>query len=96
MLELSIAPPPPPPILYRFNSARLFSVPQLKMKLNGIHTANVAEIQEAVTNEIKQVQKEEFSAAFQKLNNHTKTYIYGSGAYFEFKKSYIYFKTNQS
>ena len=34
------------------------------MKLKGLHFADVAEIQEAVTNELKNVQKEDFSAAF--------------------------------
>jgi len=38
------------------------------MKLKGLHFAGVAEIQEAVTDELKKVQKEEFSAAFQKLS----------------------------
>jgi hypothetical protein len=37
------------------------------MKLIGPHFADVAEIQEAVTDELKKVQKEEFSAAFQKI-----------------------------
>jgi hypothetical protein len=37
------------------------------MKLKGLHFADVAEIQQAVTDELKKVQKEEFSAAFQKL-----------------------------
>ena len=44
-----------------------FLFPKLKVKLKGLHIANVAEIQEAVTDELKKVQKEEFSAAFQKL-----------------------------
>jgi hypothetical protein len=47
---------------------------------------NVAEFQETVTNELKKVQKEEFSAAFQKLYDQTKVCIYASEAYFEFKK----------
>ena len=47
---------------------------------------DVAEIQEAVTDELKKVQKEEFSAAFQKLYNCAKACIYASGAYFELKK----------
>jgi hypothetical protein len=34
------------------------------MQLKGPHFADVAVIQEAVTDEIKKVQKEEFSAAF--------------------------------
>jgi len=37
------------------------------MKLKGLHFADVTEMQEAVTDELKKVQKEEFSAAFQKL-----------------------------
>jgi transposase len=59
----------------------LFS--KLKMKLKGLYFVHVAEIQEAVTDELKNVQKEEFSAAFQKLYNHAKACIYASGAYFE-------------
>ena len=53
------------------------------MKLKGLHFADVAEIQKAVTNELKKVQKEEFSAAFQKLYDGTKACIYVNGAYFE-------------
>jgi len=52
------------------------------MKLKGLHFADVAEIQEAITDELK-VQKEEFLAAFQKLYNRTKACIYANGAYFE-------------
>jgi hypothetical protein len=43
---------------------------------------NVAEIQEAITDELKKVQKEEFSASFQKLYNQAKACIYANGAYF--------------
>jgi len=42
------------------------------MKLKGLHSTDVAEIQEAVTYELKRVQKEEFLAAFQKLYTHAK------------------------
>ena len=59
-----------------------FLFPKLKMKLKGLNFADVAEIQEAVIDELKKVQKEEFSAAFQKLYDRTK--VYGNGAYFEF------------
>ena len=52
------------------------------MKL-GLHFAHVAEIQEAITDELKKVQKEEFSAAFQKLYDRTNACIYTNGAYFE-------------
>ena len=44
---------------------------------------DVAEIQEAITDESKKVQKEEFSAAFQKLYDRTKACMYASGVYFE-------------
>jgi len=63
-----------------------FLFPKLKIKLKGLHFADVAEIQEAVTDVLKKVQKEEFSAAFQKLYDHAKTCIYANGACFEFKK----------
>jgi hypothetical protein len=52
------------------------------MKLKGLHFADVAEFQESVTDELKRVQKEEFSAAFQKLCHCTKVCIYANGAYF--------------
>jgi hypothetical protein len=57
--------------------------PKLKMKLKGLHFVDVAEIQEAVTDELKKVQKEEFSAAFQKMYDHAKACVYANGAYFE-------------
>ena len=56
------------------------------MKLKGLHFADVAEIQEAITDELKKVQKGEFSAAFQKLYHHAKAYMHANVAYFEFKK----------
>jgi len=42
-----------------------FLFPKLKMNLKGLHFADVAEIQEAITDELKKVQKEEFLAALQ-------------------------------
>ena len=55
--------------LYSPDLSRLdyFLFPKLKMKFKGLHFADVAEIQEVVTDELKKVQKEEFLAAFQKL-----------------------------
>jgi histone-lysine N-methyltransferase SETMAR len=79
-----------------------FLIPKLKMKLKGLHFADVAEIQETVTDELKKVQKEEFSAAFQKLYHRAKARIYTNGTYFEFKKrniifiTYVRFLKNQS
>jgi len=53
-----------PPVLPRFISARLFCVPHVEN--------DVAEVQEAVADELKKVQKEEFSAAFQKTYDRAK------------------------
>jgi hypothetical protein len=55
----------------------------LNTNLKGLHFADVAEIQEAVSDELKKVQKEEFSPAFQNLYNRAKACIYVNGAYFE-------------
>jgi hypothetical protein len=46
------------------------------MKLKALHFADGADIQEAVTDELKKVQKEEFSSAFQKLHDRAKAYMY--------------------
>jgi len=46
------------------------------MKLKGLQFADVAEIQEALTDELKKVQKEEFSTAIQKLYDRSKACIY--------------------
>jgi len=53
---------------------------KLKLKSKGLHFVDVAEIQRAVTDELKKVQKEEFSAAFLKLYNQAKACIYANGA----------------
>jgi len=55
------------------------------MKSKELHSSDVAEIQEAVTVQLKKVQKEEFSADFQKLYDRAKACIYNNGACFEFK-----------
>jgi len=62
----------------------------LEINLKGLHFADVAEIQEAVTDELKKVKKKkkkEFSAAFKKLYNRaiTHIYIYANGAYLKKK-----------
>jgi hypothetical protein len=66
----------PPPKLYRFISASLFSLSQVENEVKILHFGDVAEIQETVTDEVKNVQKEEFSAAFQKMYDGAKAYIY--------------------
>jgi len=54
------------------------------MMLKGLHFEGTAEIQEAVTDKLKKVQKkEEFSARFQKLYDRAKACIYANGAHFE-------------
>jgi len=53
------------------------------MKLNGFHFAVVAQIQEAVTDVLKMVEKEKFSAVFHKLYDRAKACIYTNTAYFE-------------
>ena len=60
-----------------------FLFPKLTTKLKELQFAGVARIQEAVNDELKKVQKEEFSVAFQKLYDSAKACIYVSGAYFE-------------
>jgi hypothetical protein len=72
------SPDLPPPDYFLF--------PKLKMKLKGLNFANDAAIHEAVTDELKKVRKEEFSAAFQKLYDRAEACIYTDGACFELKK----------
>ena len=74
-----------------------FLFPKLKMKLKVLHFVDGAEIQEAVTDELKKVQKEDFLAAFQKLYDCTKVCVYiyththtTNGAYFELKKRCLF------
>jgi hypothetical protein len=55
------------PVLSRFISVRLFYFPNLIFKLKGLHFVDVADVLETVTDELKKVQKEEFSAGFQKI-----------------------------
>jgi len=73
------------PVLSRFTSARLFSVPQVENEMKRLHFADVAKIQEAVSDESKKVQNEKFSAAFQKLYGRRKVRVYVNGANFEHK-----------
>ena len=55
MLQPFITPTPPyPPYL---SPPYYFLFPKLKMKLKELHFADIAEIQEAVTDELKKVQK---------------------------------------
>jgi len=51
-----LTPPPPPPYSPDLSPPDYFLFPKLKMKLKGLHFADVAEIQTAVTDELKKVQ----------------------------------------
>jgi hypothetical protein len=55
------------------------------MKLKGPLFADVSDIQKTVTDELKKLQKDEFSAVLQKLYYRTKSCIYVNVAYFELK-----------
>jgi len=53
------------------------------MMLQWLHFVDVAEIQEAVNDEFRKVQKEGILAGFQKMYDRAKACIYAIGAYFE-------------
>jgi len=53
------------------------------MKLKGLHFADVAQIEEAVTVELKKVQKEKFLAVFRKVYDRAKLCICANGDFFE-------------
>ena len=72
-----------PPYSPDFSPPEYFLFPKFKMKLKGPHFADVAEIQEAVTDHLKKVKKEEFSTAFQKQYDRAKACIYANVAHFE-------------
>ena len=66
------------------------------MKLKGLHFAGVAEIQEAVTDDLKKVQKEEFRQVSETVDG-TKACIYASWDYIELKMICVFdLKKNQS
>jgi transposase len=73
---------PPPRYSPDLSPPEYFLFPKVKMKLKGFHSADVAEIQEAVTDSLKKVQKEQFSGAFQKLYDRAKACTYANGVYF--------------
>jgi hypothetical protein len=79
----NVTTPYHPPYSPYLSPPNYFLFPKLKMNFKGLKFADVVEIQEAVTDKLNKVQKEEFSAAFQKLYNSTKACIYAIGAYFE-------------
>ena len=74
-----------------------FLSPKLKTKLKGLHFADVVEIQEAVTDELKKVQKEEFSAVFHKMYDRANTVYMPMELNLNFKKVRFFgFYKNQS
>jgi len=60
MLEPFITPPYSPDL----SLPDYFLFPKLKRKLKGLHFLGVAEIQEAVTDELKKAQKSNFQQLF--------------------------------
>jgi hypothetical protein len=66
-----------------------FLFPKLKMKLKGLHFADVAEIQEAVTDQLKKVEKRGIFGSFQKLYDRAKACIYANGAFCEYKNDCV-------
>ena len=56
--------PLPPPYSTDLSPSDYFLFPELKMKLKGLHFADVAEIQGAVTDELKKVQKRGIFGSF--------------------------------
>jgi hypothetical protein len=79
-----------PPVLSKFISVRLFSSPRVANEVKELHGADVAAIQEAETDELKKVQKEEFSAAFQKMCDGEKARMYANRACFEEKRLCVF------
>jgi hypothetical protein len=66
-----------------------FLFPKFKTKLKELHFWDVADIQEAVSDELKKVQKE-FSRLLRNcLTAQKPVYTYANGAYFGFKKKYV-------
>jgi len=75
---------PPSPVISRFISDGLFSVPQVENEVKRTSFCGCCW-------DPKKVQKEEFSAALQKMHDRAKACIYANGAYFEFKKKLCVF-----
>jgi hypothetical protein len=75
-LTPKILNPLSPPYCPDISPPDYFVLPKLKMKSKGLHFVDVAEFQEAVPDELKKVQKEEFSAVFQKLYDPAKSCTY--------------------
>jgi hypothetical protein len=63
---------------------------KLKMKLKGLYFADVAEIQEAITDELKKAQKEEFSAGFRNCTTVQKPVYMPMKLILNLKKSYVF------
>jgi hypothetical protein len=54
--------------------------PKMKVRLKELP---FEDDEKSITDELQKIQKEEFSAAFQKLYDRAKPYIYANGAYVE-------------
>jgi hypothetical protein len=71
---------PLPPYSPDLSPPDYFLFPMLKMKVKGLRVADVAEIHEDVTYELKKIQKGEFSETVPPRKS---LYMYANGAYFE-------------
>jgi hypothetical protein len=72
-----------PPYFPNLSPPDYFLFHKLKIKLTGLHFEDAVEIQGAVTDELKKVQKEKLPAAFRKFCNSAEAYMYAMGAHFE-------------
>jgi len=67
------------PRIFQIYPVRIFSFLQVEKEFKKLHFADVAEIQKVVSDELKKVQKEEFSVAFRNCTTaqeHIYIYIY--------------------
>jgi len=79
---------PPPRYCPYLSLPDYFLLPKVNKKLKDLHFADVAEIQEAVTNELKKFKKRGIFGSFSETLRRRKSlyvcvYIYASGAYFD-------------
>jgi hypothetical protein len=72
-------------VISRFISARVFSVPRVKMKLKGLPLRMLLRSKKPVTDELKEIQREEFSAVFSENVRPLKGLYICKLTYFEIK-----------
>ena len=75
-----------PHALFRIISATLFSLFQVENKFKRTPLCGCCWNPNVVIDELNKVQKEEISAAFQKMHDPAKACMYANGTYFEWKR----------